>query len=49
MDKKGAMGSWEIGTGKKIKPIISCGTMELNGFEIYQCNDQDDTYKKNWQ
>jgi hypothetical protein len=25
------------------------GTLDLDGFEIYQCNKDDDSYKRNWQ
>ena len=49
MDKIGSMEAWEIGTGKKIKPIITVATLDLEGFELYRCNKDDDTYKKNWQ
>jgi hypothetical protein len=46
-DKK--LQAWVIGTGKTTKPIVSLKQIELQGFKLYACNENDDSYKRNWQ
>ena len=32
-----------------IKPIVTVGNLDFGGFDVYECNEVDDTYKQNWQ
>ena len=29
--------------------MVTVGNLDFNGFEIYECNEKDDSYKQNWQ
>jgi hypothetical protein len=37
-----------IGTGKTTKPSITVGNTDLVGYELYQNNEHDLTYMRDW-
>jgi len=49
LDAKGVLRAWVIGTGKTTKPSVTVGNIELEEFELYECNEYDSTYKRDWQ
>jgi hypothetical protein len=49
LDNKGQISAWSIATGKVSKPIVNVASFEFKGFSVYYCNENDNTYRRNWQ
>jgi len=49
LDSKCVLMAWIIGTGKTTKPSVTVGNIELDEFELYSCDEFDETYRRDWQ